>query len=919
MKNGRSWKQTNLMLLLIAALLILPSPAQAAGAMVKNVREGLHTEYTRIVFDCSGEQPKRIGPAETDFIAMQFSSVRILPVLNQISDALRGGVERIEAVESTAATEIRLVFRSPNARTKTLVMPPADDSESGYRLVVDVYNRPAVAQQPNAAAAAATTVAAVSTPAIASSTVAAPATTATAPVVEPMIAASAAESPESNEAPVSVDAGETTTQQAQNEQSGSIDSDEEPDSEEAGWAISGEASLILRSDDVDGSTAQFDKYGDRTSPVSGDVEIDAEKNREYYLHGKATRIGQDDQFVGAEAGRYGKYGIDVSWDKIIHRYASDARTLYSGVGSATMTLDDALQADIQSAPTAAEVASRLQGYMPSAAVGDPEITRDKRKIGFDLLALDPLTLRIDLANEQREGTRPFAGAFNNSQMVELFQPVEYDTTEMRISAEYAQAPFMLNAAYQYSQFKNEIDTLSFDNPLRLTDDAVAGSSSGRMDLAPDNQYHNFALSGALTQLPWRSQIVANAAWSRMTQDDALVPFTSNSAITAPALPADRVDAQINTALYNFRVTSRPMPYLRLKGFLRHYDYDNRTGVIDLSGGYVETDETLVATAVRNLPTSYTKTRTGGEIGFDVFARSNLNLGYTYEKTERENREVAEQEDHIMKAALDTRALDWMDIRTSYTRTQRDIGEYRYDIYLESGQDLQQLPQLRKYDQADLTRDLVQFLATVYPTEALALSGSISYGTDDFTDSPYGLVEDSRYVFSFDADYAVGDRLSLNLFYTHEIYENEQRAQQNGGATDFDWQANGKDLVDTLGGGLKLALIPGHLDLDLTYAYSDVDGNLEFYSPTAAFADFSAVDDSKTHMLDSKLTYHNALGFDISVGYLWEKFDYSDFAADGFTYVPTDNAGNYQGALLSGTLPQDYDAHVIYTRFTIRYH
>jgi hypothetical protein len=35
-------------------------------------------------------------------------------------------------------------------------------------------------------------------------------------------------------------------------------------------------------------------------------------------------------------------------------------------------------------------------------------------------------------------------------------------------------------------------------------------------------------------------------------------------------------------------------------------------------------------------------------------------------------------------------------------------------------------------------------------------------------------------------------------------------------------------------------------------------------------------------------------------------------------VPTDAGGNYQDALLSGTLPQDYDAHVVYTQLTFRY-
>ncbi|MFO7716775.1 MtrB/PioB family decaheme-associated outer membrane protein [Desulfosarcina sp.] len=894
--------------LLMVSLLALPPSALAAGAVINNVREGLHPGYTRIVFDCSGARPARIGPVQSGYIALYDAGLAVTPVLGQISDQLHGAVDRIERHQVNDQTEIRLMFKAPGARVQPLLIASDTRPEQDYRLVLDIYAEPSTAR-----AALAQAPAVAPSPPAARAEASIGAASAAAAAVAPVMAA-ASEPLEAQDPGAPAAAVESTQREPQAE------SASEAATDESTLVVSAEASLILRSADGEDESARFEEYRDITAPVAGDAAIEVEKGRDYYLRGKAVGIGQDDQLVGAEGGRYGKFGIDATWDNLVHRYAYDARTLYSGIGSGYMALDDNLQADIQSAPNGVEVANRLNGYMASAVAGDPETTRDKRKLGFDLLAWDPFTLRVDLANEAREGTRPFAGAFNNAEMVELFEPVDYDTTDFKISGEYAQAPFLLNIAYQYSRFENNQDTLRFDNPLRAADDPVAGASSGTIDLAPDNQYHNLAVNGALTQLPWRSQITASAAWGRTTQDDALAPFTGNTAIAAPALPAERVDARVNTSLYNFRFTSRPLAFMRVAGNLRYYDYDNQTGVIDFPDGYVETDESLVSTAIRNLPTSYTKTQAGADVGFDVFTRSNLNLGYAYIKTERDNREVAEQEDHIVKASLDTRALDWLDIRTAYERTRRDIGEYRYDAYLDSGDDLDQLPQLRKYDQADLTRDWIQFMATVYPADALAVSGSVAYGTDDFDDSPYGLIADDRYVFSLDTDYALGERLTLNLFYTHEIYESEQRGRQNNGpGTGFDWNAKGQDLVDTIGGGLKLKLIPEFLDLDLVYAFSEVDGNLEFASPSRSFADFSAVDDAKTHMLNTKLIYHNtALNVDVTLGYLWEKFDYADFAADGFAYVPVDTAGAYQGALISGTLPQDYDAHVIYTKITFRY-
>jgi hypothetical protein len=73
-----------------------------------------------------------------------------------------------------------------------------------------------------------------------------------------------------------------------------------------------------------------------------------------------------------------------------------------------------------------------------------------------------------------------------------------------------------------------------------------------------------------------------------------------------------------------------------------------------------------------------------------------------------------------------------------------------------------------------------------------------------------------------------------------------------------------------------------------------------------------------HRLDASLKYNIWKGFFVTLGYVWEKFDYDDYNTDGFTYVPADAGGNYQGAVLSDTLWEDYDAHMFYSKFSIRF-
>ena len=181
------------------------------------------------------------------------------------------------------------------------------------------------------------------------------------------------------------------------------------------------------------------------------------------------------------------------------------------------------------------------------------------------------------------------------------------------------------------------------------------------------------------------------------------------------------------------------------------------------------------------------------------------------------------------------------------------------------------------------------------------------------------MEDKHYIFSFDADYAVGDRLHLNAFYSYEKYDNQQKAQgEFDGGPVTNWTAKGEDQINTVGGGIKFALIPGRLDFESSYSYSDVDGQIDFDIPGGGVVDFDTVDETKLHILNTKLKYNIGRGFFLTLGYLYEKFDYDDYNSDGFSSVPTDDTGAFNGAILAGTLPEDYDVHLVYTKLTYKF-
>ncbi|MDH3573964.1 MAG: MtrB/PioB family decaheme-associated outer membrane protein [Desulfobacteraceae bacterium] len=691
--------------------------------------------------------------------------------------------------------------------------------------------------------------------------------------------------------------------------------------------FSGEAGIVLRNKDIDGDSSKAEEYRDFSTSVHGDVKIKYEKKDKSFSTFTGKNIGRDDQYYNFTTNYYDKFKIDAGYDEIPHRFSDNAKTLYLGTGSGNLILNGTKQ----NVPFA-DRADRLNTLLTNSSEIEIGLKRKKVKMNADLALLDPFNFRVELSSENKTGTRPYFGSFGLDNTIEIPEPIDFDTSDMKFIGEYNLNAFNFSASYYFSRFNNNTDTLTFDNPFRATD-AVFEPSKGLIDLAPDNLYHNVSLSGSYLDLPLNSRVSVNAAWGWMRQDDELVPYTTNTAITTGAfdnapfdafdpanLPANNVDARVNTSLYHVLLTSKPLDFMHVKGKFRYFDYDNGTEKIQFPG-FVDADDFWVDNPIVNLPTSYKKTTTGAEVGFDITKKTRLNLDYTFERTDQKNREVDKLEDHIFGSAIDTKAFSWMNLKLSYKRTERDISNYNYDVYLKAGEDLQQLSGLRKYTQADMSRDRINFIATVYPTDLFMVSTSFIYGKDEFNESPYGLLDDKHHIFSLDIDYSPIDRLNLHTFYNYEYYVARQKDRGEVPSlpvVDADWFARTKDIVNTLGAGIKLSLIPDRLAFDVSYSFSKVDGTIDFFTPAVETSNFDTADDTTLHILQTTFEYRAWKHWLFTLGYCYEKFDYDDFNTQGFTNVPTDSSNNYNGAYLMGTLPGDYTVNVVYLKISYKF-
>lgn len=910
---------TGIMMLLVCFFAVT---AEADTRLI-NTRSGEHESFTRIVLDSEGAYPLSIEHDQGNIIDIRYANLnlteqegkRLMEKIDRVSDS--------EIYRDKIFSHLRLIPRSGNVKIKTTYLPPKNPEENGYRLVIDMYPDTAVIAEENK-----------STTPVALAKTEVRKTDPVEMIKEKDIQSAAADKkqyegedeidfknrggekdppvvPEYSNRADPANENKSTVQPipAENEIKANNPVGEEKEKNSQTMVphkkkISGEADIVLRHTSGDKESSKFNEYGDRAQAVTGNLEINRVKENSSEIHFEMNDIGQDDQSVLFKGNFPGTAKVEAGYSELPHRYQYGAKTLYSGIGTGNLTLDDAIRGNLASTAFP-DLVNRLSYYYSNAFMGDPTVTRKKGYLNIDWNKFDPFGFSMEFKRENRSGTIPRFGSLGFSNTVELPEPVDYDSLQFRFNGEYNKGSLYLSTSYYFSTFDNNIKTLSWDNPFALND-ALFNSSRGRMSLPPDNTYHNVSMTGVLGNLPYYTRISANVALGWMLQDDSLAPYTIDSAVSAPDVPVDNIDGEIKTRLINLLVTSNPYNSMNLKIKFKSYEHKNNTTPITFPG-YVDTDSYFISTPVISPPSSYKKNTLDAGFRKDILKDMRLAFNYTWNNMERTNREVSKQDDQGFKLAIDSTYLAWLYFRTSYERVKRDTENYVFDIYLASGEDLHQNPLLRKYDEADMTRDRLQLNADITPWDKFGISLSYIYGRDDFDNSTYGLLEDKHHIFTVDADYALSEKTGLHAFYSNENYKNLTAGMDFTG----DWTVAGNDRVDTIGGNLRTKLIDDRLSLDISYSYSKAEGNLDFTMNGTEYSQFNKVDDSRFHIFETEMKYRAGEKWAYSLGFLWEKARYSDYDKEGFTYVPSNTLGFYQGALLMGIIHQDYDVTQVY--------
>jgi MtrB/PioB family decaheme-associated outer membrane protein len=644
----------------------------------------------------------------------------------------------------------------------------------------------------------------------------------------------------------------------------------------------------------DGSDkARFQRYQDLRDGGTIDRFRWGKSTDAYLFKFEADHLGYRDQRFAGSYNNYGKVKASFEWNQIPLYFSDTTHSLYSATSPGVLSINDTVQSALQNKTTT------LLDAVGQASLFDLRSRRDIANVSLIYSATPDLDFKILVKNTDRQGAQPWAGSFGiggTPATVELAVPIDHRTTELGTALEFGNNRGFAKIAYDGSFFRNNVPTLSWDNPIRVTDAAAANNSSapafGRESLWPNSNLNTASVSGGVN-MPGRSRATAFVSVGSMTQNDALLPMTSNTAL--PVVPLERQTAEANARItaMNYTFTSRPITTLWFSARYRQYQFDNRTPVFE-TGGYVNYDTSYSATLNHESePLGYTRHTFDADTSYSPASFLGLRAGYTREEVDRTHRVVEKTTEDTARASVDITGVTWLTLRGVYEHAKRTGSPVDGLELLSIGEQ----PALRQFDIADRNRDRFSAIVMVTPLSFLSVNGSAAVGTEEYPGATFGLRNNDNHVYSVGFDVVPSDAISFGANYGWERYTALQASRTanplpantvdylNDPTQQFNdpkrnWTDDSADKVNTFSTSLDLLkLVPKtefRFGYDYTRAQSTYVYTLAAGSPVAAPVQLPAVvNELQRGTFDVKyfLTRHLAAG----AVYWYDSYAVNDFA------------------------------------------
>lgn len=579
-----------------------------------------------------------------------------------------------------------------------------------------------------------------------------------------------------------------------------------------------------------------------------------------------------------------RWTVDVDYQQTPHNLSFVSRTGYTLVDPATQLLPDSLQLKNQTNP--AQYAATMTDFLNTAHSENLAFRTDVTTARLKARPKRGLQVELDGSRRNRSGDKAYGGSFGFNNVIETIEPVRQQMASADGRVSYTKKKVTVEGDAGYTAFENDNNVLIWDNPQRLTD-AVGAPGKGMLDLYPDNQsWHVMGQVGV--QLPRRTAFTGTYSFGQSTQNDKWLPMTVNSAVLAPdtfPLPSSQSYAKANISTLDARLTSHPMEKVGGTARFHFNKYDNKTPEWTFAG-QVPYDGAWTAGAVTSDPVGNEQMVAGLDVDFNPIKQGAL-YG-TVERIDRKHtfREVPEDHETAFEGKVRVKPRTGLQADARYRHGERKADEFDDADYRNAAGALIEQPDLRRYDVADRTQDLVEGSISWSGVEKVTVALTGNYLRNDYTKSALGLQDDLRRSVDLQVTADPADQISLNGSFGWARIDSNQRSRQSSGATlvasdSTNWTALLRDEIVSAAGEIQYQAIPDKVTLNLNYWYERSPGTFDL----AGFEALSTVPDAQD--LPATLYMRQGVGFDVKYAFqdgldlvarwAWEELNAVDFA------------------------------------------
>ena len=708
-------------------------------------------------------------------------------------------------------------------------------------------------------------------------------------------------------------------------------------------ATAGSIDLGFRGTTTTGDVARYERYRDLRSGSWSRLTFD--KTSDSYLFGaKAQNIGYRDQnFLASYEG--GKGWLNGSFVSIPQNYSYISRTPWIEQSPGHLTLDIAERTLVQSGAVVGIPMNAAQLNTPSIyrAIASPFALQHLRQTG----AFDGVyefnrdtSLTGGFSSAARKGHQPWGASFAFNVANEVPLAIDSRTNDANAALEWTRTRGMFRVGWNGSWYDNRIKELVWDNAFRATSanpfdpsgySNGNGSSIGRMSVPPSNTL-NSVNAMAMYKLQARTVLNGTVAFTRMSQNDALIPWTINPVLQTPAisaafpnlasLPRSTAQAKVDglNAILNF--STRPNRFWGITARYRYNDHENKTPRFN-GEEYVRFDAVPEETGGETEQFNIIENLGDVNVHFNVLPYSTLRVGYGFDSFDRTGRAFSNMTDHTGRVSLDTVGNQWVTIRALYEYTDRRGSGFSQDAIEDGGAQ----PGLRFYDEANRIRHRGTLMFIVNPVEVVDFTFSAATGTDSYggPGHEFGLLDNTNRAYNAGVNFYPTEAMSVGANYGREHFDSNQKSRNANPPPDptwtdpnRDWFLKNAENVNNVNVFADFPKLAKKTNVRVTYDFSDSDNAFTHSGPRilslAAAGTFLPLPNvtNSWHRLGTDVQYFFVPKVGVGVDYWYERMNIRDFNTLNLPGTDTPRV-DYLGEISTGYGNRPYTGNTAFVR------